>query len=386
MSFAKYEEWEGENMKVPILRIPFTDKEIASIQSKVGDVLKSGQLAMGKYVVEFENKFSDFIGTKYAVGVNSGTSALEISLRALDVSNSSVIVPTNTFMATPTSVIHAGGRVIFTDVLKEDLCMDPVDLNEKIQKNTKTVILVHIGGIISSQLKAIQEICADNNIFLIEDAAHAHGSTFHGKKAGTLGIAGAFSFYPTKVLTCIEGGMVTTSNDEIYRKALMLRDHGKPDHQFNKHTEFGYNWRLSEIHAVIGLEQMKKINWILSERRRIARIYDENLRNVELIKIPANISSSYYKYIVYLKEGVDRDYVKDRMKSEYGVELTGEVYADPCHSQPVFRKYPEMMLNKETDRFLGAEYVCNRHICLPLYPGLTEEEADYVIDSLKDVL
>ena len=373
-------------MKIPILRIPFTGGEIASIQSKVGDVLKSGQLVMGKYVAEFEQSFSDFIGTKYAVGVNSGTSALEISLRALDVSNSSVIVPTNTFMATPTSVIHAGGRVIFTDVLKEDLCIDPEDLNEKIQKNTKAAILVHIGGIISSQLKAIQEICDDNDIFLIEDAAHAHGSTIDGKKAGALGIAGAFSFYPTKVMTCGEGGMITTDDKKIYNSALMLRDHGKPDHRFNKHTEFGYNWRMSEIHAVIGLEQMNKINWILDERRRIAKIYDKNLRNVGLIKIPTNMTSSYYKYIVYLNEGVDRDYVKSRMKSENGVELTGEVYADPCHSQPVFKKYPEMMLNKETDKFLGAEYVCNRHICLPLYPGLTKEDVNYVIDSLKEVL
>lgn len=376
-------------MRIPILRIPFTDEEIASVQSKIGEVLKSGQLAMGKFVAEFEKGFSDFVGTTYAIGVNSGTSALEVCLRAIDVRDSSVIVPTNTFMATATSVIHAGGKVIFSDVQKKDLCMDPEDLNEKIQKNTKAVILVHIGGIISAQLKAIQEICEDHKLFLIEDAAHAHGSTIDGKKAGALGIAGAFSFYPTKVMTCGEGGMITTDNEEIYKKALMLRDHGKPDHRFNKHTEFGYNWRLSEIHAVIGLDQMNNIDWILSERRRIARTYDEKLRaveGIELIKIPTNVESSYYKYIVYLKEGIDRTHVKNKMKNEYGVELTGEVYAEPCHSQPVFKKYPEMMLNKESDKFPGAEYVCNRHICLPLYPGLTEEEVSYVVGSLEDVI
>jgi dTDP-4-amino-4,6-dideoxygalactose transaminase len=377
------------NMKIPILRIPFTDEEIASVQSKIGEVLKIGQLAMGKYVTEFERRFAEFVGTKYAVGVNSGTSALEICLRAIDVRDSSVIVPTNTFMATATSVIHAGGKVIFSDVLKEDLCMDPEDLNEKRQKNTKAVILVHIGGIISSQLEAIKEICEDHNLFLIEDAAHAHGSTIDGKKAGALGIAGAFSFYPTKVMTCGEGGMITTDDEEMYKKALILRDHGKPDHRFNKHTEFGYNWRLSEIHAVIGLEQMNKIDWILSERRRVARIYDEKLRDVEgieLLKVHPNVKSSYYKYIVYLKEGVDRGHVKNKMKNEYEVELTGEVYADPCHSQPVFKKYSKMMLNKEADKFSGAEYVCNRHICLPLYPGLSEEEVNYVVESLKSVV
>ena len=376
-------------MRIPILRIPFTDEGIAFVQREIGEVLKSGQLAMGKYVAEFERRFAEFVGIKYAIGVNSGTSALEICLRTIDVRDSSVIVPTNTFMATATSVIHAGGKVIFCDVLNKDLCMNAEDLNEKIQKNTKAVILVHIGGLISSQLKAIQEICDDHNLFLIEDAAHAHGSTIDGKKAGALGIAGAFSFYPTKVMTCGEGGMITTDNNDIYKKALMLRDHGKPDHRFNKHTEFGYNWRLSEIHAVIGLEQMNKIDWILSERRRVARIYDEKLRDVEgieLLKILPNVKSSYYKYIVYFKEGVDRAYVKDKMKNEYGVELTGEVYADPCHSQPVFKKYPGMMLNKGDDKFPGAEYVCNMHICLPLYPGLTEEEVNYVVESLKNVV
>lgn len=376
-------------MRIPILRIPFTDDDISFVQTAVGEVLKSGQLAMGKYVAEFERRFSEFVGTKYAIGVNSGTSALEICLRAIDVRDSSVIVPTNTFMATATSVIHAGGRVIFSDVLKKDLCMDSEDLNEKIQKNTKAVILVHIGGIISSQLRAIQEICEDHKLFLIEDAAHAHGSTIDGKKAGALGIAGAFSFYPTKVITCGEGGMIATDNEEIYNSALMLRDHGKPDHRFNKHTEFGYNWRLSEIHAIIGLEQMNKINWILSERRRVARTYDKKLRDaegIELIKIPTDVAPSYYKYILYLKEGVDRDYIKNKMKNEYAVELTGEVYADPCHSQPVFKKYPGMMLNKKSDKFSGAEYVCNRHICLPLYPGLTEEEVNYVAESLKSVI
>ena len=376
-------------MRIPILRVPFTDDDVSFVQRGVGEVLKNGQLAMGKYVAEFERRFSEFVGTKYAIGVNSGTSALEICLRAIDVGDSSVIVPTNTFMATATSVIHAGGKVIFSDVLKKDLCMDAEDLNEKIQKDTKAVILVHLGGIITSQLKEIQEICEDHKLVLIEDAAHAHGSTIDGKKAGALGIAGAFSFYPTKVMTCGEGGMITTDDKEIYNSALMLRDHGKPDHRFNKHTEFGYNWRLSEIHAVIGLEQMNKVKWILEERGRVARIYDEKLRDteeIELIKMPPNVKSSYYKYIIYLKEGFDRDYIKTEMKDGYGIELTGEVYADPCHTQPVFKKYPEMMLNKESDKFPKAEYVCNKHICLPLYPGLTEKEVNYVVESLKSVI
>ena len=376
-------------MNIPILRIPYTKDDISFVKNRIEETLRNGMLTLGKNVQEFEKRFAEFIGTDYAVGVNSGTSSLEIFLRAIDVSNYSVIVPTNTFMATPTSVIHASGKIVFTDICRDDLCMNPDDLQEKIRKDTKAVILVHIGGIITSRLKEIQDICNDHNLLLLEDAAHAHGSSINGKMAGDLGNAGSFSFYPTKVITCGEGGMLTTNDKEIYKKALILRDHGKADHRFNKHTEFGYNWRLSEIHAILGLEQMNKIDWILSERRRIAKSYDEKLKNVsgiKLIKIPKNINSSYYKYIVYLEDDLERDYIKTNLKNNYGISLTGEVYADPCHSQPVFQKYPEMMLNKPTDKFPEADYVCKNHVCLPLYPGLKESEINYVVESLKEVL
>lgn len=376
-------------MNIPILRIPFSDEDVEYIKNGIEDVLKSGQLAIGKNVFEFEQKFADFVGTEYAVGVNSGTSSLEIFLRSIGVAGSSVVVPTNTFMATATAAVHAGGKLIFTDVMRDNLCMDPDDLQNKIQKDTKAVILVHIGGIITPHLKAIQDICEDNNVHLLEDAAHAHGSSIDGKMAGSLGDGGSFSFYPTKVMTCGEGGMLTTNDESIYRKALTLRDHGKPDHRFNQHTEFGYNWRLSEIHAVVGIQQMNSADWILGERRRIAKAYDEKLKSIDglkPVKIPSNIKSSYYKYIAYLADGIERDGIKTRLKDEFDISLTGEVYADPCHSQPVFATYPDTMVNKPDEKFPEAEYVCQRHICLPLYPGLTDDEIDYVVGSLGEVL
>lgn len=376
-------------MKIPILRIPFTDKDIEYIKNGIEDILRSGQLTLGKNVIDFEKRFADFASTKYALGVNSGTSALEIFLRSIDVGKSSVIVPTNTFMATATSVIHAGGKVIFTDVMRENLCMDPDDLQEKIRKDTKAVILVHLGGIITPELKAIQRICEDNELYLLEDAAHAHGSSIDGKMAGSLGDGGAFSFYPTKVMTCGEGGILTTNDESIYKNAETLRDHGKPDHRFNKHTEFGYNWRLSEIHAVVALSQMNNVDWILGERRRIAKAYDKKLKNISglsPVKIPSNVKSSYYKYIAYLDDEIEREKIKSKLKEEYDIYLTGEVYADPCHSQPVFKNYPGTMLNKSGDKFPEAEYVSEKHICLPLYPGLSEQEIDYVAESLGEVL
>ena len=376
-------------MNIPILRFSYTEEDIKYIKDEIEKVIRSGYLTMSERVKEFERLFANFCGVKYAVGTNSGTSSIEIVLRAIGIDSATVIVPSNTYMATPIAVIKAGGRVIFTECQRENLQMDPDDLERKIQSDTKAVIIVHIGGIISPYLNQIKKICEDYGLFLIEDAAHAHGATIDGRKAGSLSLAGSFSFYPTKVLTTAEGGMLTTDDENIYQKALVLREHGKADHSFNVHVEFGDNWRFSEIHAVLGIQQMKKVDWILSERRRIAHRYDELLEGVDgvkLIKIPSNIQSSYYKYIVYLNEKIDRAKVKKELKEKYQVSLTGEVYSHPCHSQPVFKKYPNTVANHKNDVFPVTEYVCKHHVCLPVYPGLTDEEIEYVVDSLKKVL
>lgn len=376
-------------MKVSTVKIPFSDEQILNIQEEMAEVLKTGHITMGKYVKEFEKRFADYIGVKYAIGVNTGFSALEICLRAINVQNASVIVPTNTSMATPYSVLHAGGKVIFTDVLKEDLGMDPEDLERKIQKHTKAVMPVHIGGIISPRFNEIKNICQKYNLALIEDSAHAHGATIDGKKAGSLGIASGFSFYPTKVLTSGEGGVITTNDEKIYKMARLVRNYGRPSPDLNIHTEFGYNARLSEFHAIVGLEQLKRADWMLSERRRLAKIYDEKLKNVsgiELVKIPKNIESAYYKYIAYVNENLNREKIIENMKVKYDIVLPAEVYSTPCHSQPFFEKYPETVLPIFPNIFPGADFVCNQQICLPLYPGLKKKEIDYVVDALKDCI
>ena len=378
-----------KHLNIPILRLPYTPEEIDFVSNSITEVLRSGYLTMGEKVAQFEKMFAKFVGTRYAIATNSGTSSLEIILRAIGIEGSTVIVPSNTFMATPVVVIHAGGKVIFADCQRENLQLDSQDLKRKIRTDTTGVILVHIGGIISPALDEIRRICDEEGLFLIEDAAHAHGATVDGRKAGTLGIAGSFSFYPTKVLTTAEGGMITTNDENIYQRAIVLRDYGRTDHNFNIHTELGYNWRFSELHAVLGIQQMKKADAILVQRRKIARMYDEKLQGVKGIRrleIPPNVKSSYYKYIVFLNDDLDRDKIKTELKDGYGVSLTGEVYSHPCHSQPVFKKYPQVIANSPSDTFPQTEYVSRRHICLPLYPGLTEEEVDYVVDALKKVL
>ena len=244
---------------------------------------------------------------------------------------------------------------------------------------------MHIGGVITPQIREIKKICSEYNLFLIEDAAHAHGSTLYKNKAGSMGDAAAFSFYPTKVMTCGEGGMITTNNKKIYERALVFRDQGKAGFYGNVHTEMGNNWRMSEVHAVIGLSQFARLGEFIADRRRITKIYDEELKKISEvtpINISNNIKSNYYKYVALLDDGIERVSLKKELKEKYGVSLSGEVYELPCHMQPIFK---DLYGLKEGD-FPVAENLCKRQICLPVFATMTGEQAKYVVDSLKEVL
>ena len=371
-------------MQIPAAKIYFPEEDRKELLNQIGGILESGQLTLGKYGREFEQKFAEYVGTKYAAAVNSGTSALEIILRALDIEGSSVIVPTNTFFATAASVIHAGGKVIFADI-GDNLCLDANSLRQNIRKDTRAVIMVHIGGLVPPEIEQITKICQEHGLMLIEDAAHAQGSTLKSKKAGSLGVAAAFSFYPTKVMTSAEGGMITTDDEKIYQRALVFRDQGKAGFLGNIHTEMGYNWRMSEIHAAIGLSQFARLEEFVADRRNIARYYDKELsqiNNVSVIEISPEAKSNYYKYVAILKTGIDRAALKKELKEKYGVGLSGEVYELPCHLQPIFKE----SLGFKGGEFPVAEDLCERQICLPVFASMIEEQARYVVASLKEVL
>jgi len=371
-------------LNIPAARIHFPEEDRKSLLRQIDGILESGQLTLGKYGKEFEQKYAEYVGTRYAVAVNSGTSALEIILRALDIEGSSVIVPTNTFVATPAAVIHAGGRVIFADIT-DNLCLDSASVRQQIQKDTKAIMVVHIGGLIPPEIAELRQICREHGLLLIEDAAHAQGSTLNGKKAGSFGTAAAFSFYPTKVMTSGEGGMITTDDENIYNRALVFRDQGKAGFLGNIHTELGYNWRLSEIHAALGLSQFARLEEFIADRSRIASLYDTELAKVDSvspIKILSGAKSNYYKYAAMLKDDVDRAALKKELKEKYTVSLSGEVYELPCHLQPVFKT----LCGFKGGEFPVAEDLCQRHICLPVFAGMTEEQARYVVESLKEVL
>ncbi|MDR1657907.1 MAG: DegT/DnrJ/EryC1/StrS family aminotransferase [Deltaproteobacteria bacterium] len=374
-------------LKVPILKIPFDQQDADQISGELTRMLLEGRLAMGPMVARFEEEFRRFIGTDYACGCSNGTAALEMIFRALQVQGGSVAIPANTFMATAMAALAAGAKIILVDSEPHDFQMSADDLAAKIRPDTKAVVLVHVGGFISPHWRRIKQIASQNRAAFIEDAAHAHGSEIDGLKAGALGLAGAFSFFPTKVLTTAEGGMVTTSEAWFFERLLTLRQHGQSKPGSNIHESFGLNFRPSEIHALLGLRLMAKANWIVEQRRRAAAVYDRLLEHGPVIPIKPvpGLKPSYYKYMALLPPGVERSVVKERVRNNYGVALAGEVYATAGNLQPLWSTNQEYLAAPLT-RLPVLEELAPRQICLPIWPGLSDDDQSYVVESLVKVL
>jgi perosamine synthetase len=368
-------------MRVPPARACFPAEDRAEILARIDQALISGQLTLGPIGRELEAAFAKRHGAQYAVAVSSGTGALEIILRSLGVEGREVIVPANTFFATAAAAVHAGARVVFVDCDPETMAFDLADVRAHLRPETAAVIAVHIGGLISPALPALAELCHDRGVHLVEDAAHAHGSTLGGRSAGTFGIAGAFSFYPTKVMAGGEGGIIVTDDEAIVEAAHTYRDQGKGSFLANFHTRLGANWRMSEPHAAIVQSQLARLDEFIAARQSLAKRYDAAADDLGLrpLRIPADAHCNYYKYIAFLPEGVDRAALKQLMRDRFDIGLSGEVYDTPLHRQPVFAAFADRALP-------GAEFIGARHICLPLYPSLSESDADYVVESLGTAL
>jgi Predicted pyridoxal phosphate-dependent enzyme apparently involved in regulation of cell wall biogenesis len=367
---------------IPAARIVIPEEDRRQILERIDEALSTGALTLGKNGEAFEAAFARIVGARYAVAVQSGTSALEIILRSLGVEGHEVVVPTNTFFATLAAVIHSGGRPRFADVDRATLALSLDTVAAAISPETVGVVLVHIGGLVSPDTPKIAAWCRERGLFLVEDAAHAHASSLNGRMAGTFGRAAAFSFYPTKVITAGEGGLIVTDDVGIYEQALQYRDQGKEGFLTNFHRRMGYNWRLSELHAAVGLSQLGRLEQFVAERRRVAEAYTRRLAGVDGIHplVPNDRSrSNFYKYVALLDRGVDRPALKRTLKERFRVSLSGEVYEIPCHRQPVFKSWA-------SGTFPVAEDVCSRHICLPIYPGMTEAEVDQVVLAIQDML
>lgn len=365
-------------MQIPPVKIVFSPQDREEILTRIDRCLERGQVAQGDNVRAFEDAFARTVGTKHAVAVSSGGAALEVAMRLLGVAGHEVLVPTNTFAATATAVLLAGGRVRLVDADARTFSVSLAALEAAVTPATVGVIVVHIGGIVTAEMAAIRAWCARNGLWLVEDAAHAHGSSLDGTPAGRFGRLAAYLFFATKVITSGEGGMLVTDEDELAARARGLRDYGKPDPWVSYHTDIASNWRMAEFCAAVGLVHLRRLEEFMAARQRLADIYTEALRDVPGLTpvLPAG-PSSWYKYIVLLPTGISRDRVKAAMK-EHGVSLAGGVYDTPLHRQPVFRALGGV--------FPVADDICSRHICLPIYFGMTEEEARYVVEGIKSVL
>lgn len=363
-------------MKVPPVKVVFDEEARREILDRINDCLTSGMLAQDKYVEEFEHRWAQYIGTRHAIAVSNGTGAIEICMRILGVQDREVLVPVNTFAATATGVLLTGGRVRFVDIDPNTFSLNLSELERRVTHKTFGVEIVHIGGFITPEIERIRDWCQEKDLWLFEDCAHAHGSEWNDKKAGKFGIAGAYSFFPTKIMTSGEGGMIVTDDKEFAKKARLLRDHGKPDPWVSYHTMLGTNCRMSELNAAVALSQLARLDDFISWRDRIAKVYTKLLQAVPGVTLVLpKTRTSWYKYIVLLDPKINRDKLRQAM-NEDGVSLSGGVYDIPLHKQPIFKDMANGV-------FPVAEDVCNRHICLPLYYGMTDEEATFVVETLS---
>ncbi len=368
--------------QVPAAKVQFLPEDRAWIADRIQEVLVTGQLTLGRYGAEFEQKFASFCGRRYGVAVNSGTSALEIILRILGVEGREVLVPTNTFFATAAAVIHAGGRPVFVDMDPESFAIRPEDVERHLTVKTAGLVVVHIGGLVSRRILALQELARRHGLWLVEDAAHAHGSAYRAVRAGAFGIASSFSFYPTKVMTSAEGGMIVTDDGHIAEEARIYRDQGKASFTVNAHVRMGYNWRLSEPHAIIGLKHLERLPAMISDRQATATAYNQGLkdfRHVAPLNVPPDGTCNYYKYVVVLDEKRDRRVLKTLLRDRYGVSLAGEVYEEPLHKQALFAEYASGPLPVSED-------YCARHLCLPIFSGMEPSDVEQVLSALNEVI
>jgi perosamine synthetase len=369
-------------VQVPAARIVFSEADRAEIAEATARILATGQLTLGPHTRAFEEAFAQAHGAPFAVAVNSGTAALEIILRAVDVAGHDVVLPTNTFAATAFAVLRAGGRPVFADVDAATFALTADTVAAVLTERTKAVVTVHVGGLIPAEVTRLAALCDRRGLALVEDAAHAHGSAHAGQHAGRFGVAAAFSFYPTKVITSGEGGMIVTSDERLRGEALVYRDQGKAGFLGNVHIREGYAWRMSEIHAVTGLVHLRRLPEFLAVRARIAARYDAAIDAIDSLsrpRTPPGDVNNHYKYIVLPRPGLDRSSVRKELKEKHGVGLAGEVYEAPLHQQPVFEALADGPLPV-------AEDICARHICLPLHSDMTDAEADHVLDALRAAL
>lgn len=363
---------------------PYFSKEDRDLIHRELDLILNGQLSMGPNVKRFENEFAARVGSKYAIAMNSCTSTLEAALLAKGAVGREVIIPAETFIATGMAVHMVGAIPVFAEISEDTFCLDLDDVKSRITPRTAGIILVHFAGRITDNVTEFREFCDVNNLFLIEDAAHAPGAQIDGRDAGTFGHIGCFSFYPTKVITSGEGGMLTTDDEAVAVFARSYQNRGKNMAiEEEQYTSVGRNVRMTEMSALIGRVQLSHLDEFLEQRRLISSVYSEMLSGHPMIKLilpQKTENSSYWKIPLLLDPRIDRLKITTAMK-EAGISVD-TTYQPAIHLQPVFRK----LYGTAPGLLPTTEQVLSRHLCLPCHPRMTRADAIFVSKTLLEIV
>jgi dTDP-4-amino-4,6-dideoxygalactose transaminase len=365
-------------------------------RENLDEVLDSGRFLQGPYVEEFEEKWADYVGTDHAVAVSNGTAAIQLTLKALGMEpGEEVIVPSLTFGSTATAVVHQAGVPVFADIDRELYTLDHRDLERCVTDETFAVMPVHLYGH-PAEMDEIREFADEHDLYVIEDAAQAHGAAYKNDKVGSIGDAGCFSFYATKNITTGEGGIVTTDNDAVAENLRMLRSHGMANR--DQHVTLGYNYRTSELNGAIGAAQVDRLEGFNERRREVSeRLLSEldDLNWLEPATVRDYVEHAYFwaPFEVQVDEiGMTGKEVWDEL-GDRGVG-TRHRYNDPLYDQPVFEKhrgfnsdFPWSANPNEHDYDLSlpnVEEVVGNMIGLPNHPNITDEEVEYVIETVRE--
>jgi len=376
-------ESESRTRNEPRKRIHLASPIIdAEMKAAALSALENEMMVMGESVMKFEEEFAQYCGTKYAVSTASGTAALSITMQALNIGHGSEVITTPfSFIATANSIVHAGADPIFADVEDLGINLSPSKTRAKIGPKTKAIIPVHLYGH-PSRIDEFRDIAVEKGLSLIEDACQAHGAEFSGRRVGSIGDAGCFSFYPAKNMTVGgDGGMITTDNEELADAARSIRDCGRDKNSEYYHGRIGFTSRLNTVNAAIGRVQLRRLEAWTQARRWLSEHYRKELENVrDVILPPLERSTEKAVYHLFVIRTKLRDQVKKRL-SDNGIE-TGIHYPRPIHLQAPYRQ----MYGYTEGAFPLSESLSNEVLSLPIFPTLTEDEVVRVCEALKQSL
>lgn len=370
-------------LTIPLFKIYEDDMDIEA----VANVIKRGNTwASGSEILKFEKKISEYIGTKYALTFNSGTSAMHSLLLACGIGQGDeVIVPSFTFIATANTPLFVNARPVFAEIEDKTYGLDPENIKEKITSKTKAIIPIHYAGC-PCLIEEIKEIAEDYNLFLFEDAAESFGAKIRDQMVGSFGNAGILSFCQNKIITTGEGGAIVTDSKEIYERLKLIRSHGRLETQdyfasseYMDYISLGYNFRMSTITAALGISQIEKANKIVEMRRNKAAYLTERLLQVEGILLPRPIRDFYHVYQMYSIR-VDGNIRDSLIRYLSGKGISTKVYFPPVHLTDFYQKH----LGYTFGQLPITEKLSNQFLSLPIFPTLTELEMDYIIEEINN--